>query len=43
MSSLGFTPHVYRVQNGEPRLPVYHVRLSKKVKEFVELVHPLKE
>jgi hypothetical protein len=42
MSSLGFAPHVYRVQNAAPRLPVYHVRLSKKVRRFVDLVRPIK-
>lgn len=42
ISSLGFTPHVYRVQNGKPRLPVYHVRLSKRVRDFVALVRPQK-
>lgn len=40
ISSLGFTPHVYRVERTPPHHTAYHVRLSRKVPEFLHLVRP---
>lgn len=42
MVALGFSPHLYYFINNKPRSPVYHVRLSKRVQEFLALVRPEK-
>ncbi len=42
IASLGFRAHTYRHQNEEPRSPIFRIRLSKKVDEFLALVHPEK-
>ena len=43
MRSLGFRPRVYRVrQSAVKNTFKYHVRLSRQVRVFLELVQPLK-
>jgi len=42
MSSLGFSPHIYLITHGRAWLPIYRVRLSKRVQEFLSIVKPLK-
>lgn len=36
--SLGFTPHVYRIERMLPHHTAYHVRLSRRVIEFLNLI-----
>lgn len=40
--SLDFGPHLYKIARKESPRPVYHVRLSKKVQDFLALVRPEK-
>lgn len=42
ISSLGYYPRIYRIMNEKRKAPIYHVRLSKRVKEFLSLVGPQK-
>jgi LAGLIDADG-like domain len=47
VKNLGFQPHLYKLenqktQNGGAKQTLYHVRLSKNVKDFVKLVKPKK-
>ena len=47
VKNLGFQPHLYKLenqktQNGGDKQTLYHVRLSKDVKNFVKLVKPKK-
>ena len=39
--SLGFTPHIYKI-NQKNKQNLYHIRLSKNVNEFLDLVKPEK-
>jgi hypothetical protein len=43
MRSLGFRPHLYRIRQcpGKDRFK-YHVRLSRQVRAFLDVVQPLK-
>lgn len=40
MKSLGFGPRMYRIERRSPQNPIYHVRLSRRVSEFLLLVQP---
>lgn len=42
IASLGFRANTYWYQNEEPRSPVFRIRLSKRVDEFLALVQPEK-
>lgn len=47
VKNLGFEPHLYKLEsqktkNGSEKQTLYHVRLSKDVKNFVKLVKPKK-
>jgi DNA-binding transcriptional regulator WhiA len=41
MVDLGFAPHVYKITANRKR-PIYHVRLSKNVSQFLTIVRPRK-
>jgi hypothetical protein len=41
MTTIGFAPRTYVMDTNRPR-PVYHVRLSKRVEDFLHLVRPMK-
>jgi len=41
--SLGFNPHIYKIENkNRPITQTYHIRLSKNVNNFLDLIRPEK-
>ena len=45
ISTLGFEPHIYRIDNRKNKYDYrkqieYHIRLSKNVRKFLDLVKP---